>query len=254
MYQQLLRISFALGLVIALTACQTSPHHRIHNSVIDQPQTLQASSMRLLVLPLSVKVKEMSAAGIQDEVGEWTREANTHILESLQSGHPHNHRFELHKLGELSSEEDAIVEEHVALFDAVAGSALAHTMLPPVAKAWQPKVEHFDYTLGPGLAFLADKTGADKALIVFGEDVISTGGRKAAFIVAAAFGVGIPMGHSFMIAGLVDLKSGDILWMDYTFSAMDKTYRKRGHVDEVLTELFTDYPGIDSYLEGIRKP
>lgn len=254
MPRRVLRLIVAFGLIITLTACQTQPRHRVHNSVVETPETLQNSPAQVLVLPLSVKVKEMTAAGIQDEIGEWTREANGHILASLQTGHAHDNHFELQTLGELNDEENAIIEEHIALFDVVAGSALAHTMMPPVTEAWQAKVKHFDYTLGPGLAFLADKTGFDKALIVFGEDVISSSGRKAAFVFAAAFGIGIPMGHSFMVAGLVDLKSGDILWLDYSLSVASKTYRNRNDVDEVLTELFTDYPGIDSYLEAIKSP
>ena len=246
------RVLFALGVMVALSACQALPRHKLHHRVISSPQILQLHPVRLVALPLSVRVKEMTAGGLMDEVGVWTHEAKGHIHAALQSGKPHANHFELVPLGELSEAENAAVEEHIALFDMVAGGAMGHTMVQPVAEAWQPKARRFDYTLGPGLAFLKQKTGADKALIVFGEDVISSAGRKAVFVVAAAFGVGLPLGHSFLIAGLVDLDSGDILWMDYTFSPSDKSFRNRADVDELLTELFTDYPGIESYLEGSR--
>jgi hypothetical protein len=253
MDNRMLRLAMSLGIVIALAACQSLPHHRVNYRAVAAPSTLLATPVEVVALPLSVKVKEMSAGGLKDEVGDWTREAKDHIRAALKSGEAFDGKIELVELGDLAEEEKGIVEEHIALFDVVAGGALAQTMVPPVAEAWQPKAKHFDYTLGPGLAFLRDRTGADKALILFGEDVISTSGRKAVSVIAAAFGVGVPLGHSFLIAGVVDLQDGDILWMDYALSMSAKTFRKREDVDALLTELFTNYPGIETYLEGIGR-
>lgn len=245
-----LRLLLVACLVVILSACQTQPRHRLHNRVVETPDVLPAASAQMLMLPLSVKVKEMTAGGLRDEVGDWTREAHGHIHAWLAAGD----KLAALPLDDIGAEEKAVVDEHIALFDVVAGSALAHTMTPPVDQAWQAKAKRFDYTIGPGLSFLADRTGHDKALFVFGEDVISSSGRKAAFIVAAAFGVGIPLGHSFLIAGIVDLRSGDILWMDYFVSAGDKTLRDRQDVDAILGDLFADYPGIDSYSEWAASP
>lgn len=64
--------------------------------------------------------------------------------------------------------------------------------------AWAHKHHEFDYTVGPGLAFLRDETGADAALIVLGTDFISSAGRKAAFFSRLALGVIMPLGQAFM--------------------------------------------------------
>jgi len=247
------RLLVALGVLLALTACQTMPKHRLHHRVLDTPQEYKESHVKLLAMPLSIKVKEMSAGGIQEEVGTWTKTAEGHIISAMRSGEPFAGKFDLIPLNALLVDEQAAVDEHVALFSVVAGSAMHHTMINPVETAWVPKAKRFDYTLGPGLVFLREATGADYALILFGEDVISSEGRKVAFFAAALLGVGIPLGHSFMLAGIIELQTGDIIWLNYTFSPGSGTFRERADIDSRLSELFADYPGIEAYRKAMDK-
>ena len=246
-----IRLLLALSVLLALTACQTLPKQRLHHRILDTPQDYTESHVKLIALPLSIKVKEMSAGGIKEEVGAWSKQAKGHIVSAMRSGKPFAGKFDLVPLGELSTDDQATVDEHVALFNVVAGSAMGHTMIGPVETAWVPKAKRFDYTLGPGLAFLREKTGAEYALILNGEDVISSEGRKVAFVAAALFGVGIPLGHSFMLAGIVELQTGDILWLNYTFSPGSETFRERADVDSRLSELFADYPGVEAYKKAV---
>ena len=248
------RLPATLILFLALAACQTLPQHRLHYRVVDSPREYQKSHRKLVSLPLSIKVKEMSAGGLKEEVGPWTQTAEGHIISSMRAGKPFAGKFDLIPLPALLADERATVDEHIALFSVVAASAMVHTMINPVQAAWLPKAKHFDYTLGPGLAFLRETTGADYALILFGEDVISSEGRKAAFVAAALFGVGIPLGHSFLLAGIVELQTGDIIWLNYAFSPASATFRERADVDSMLTELFAGYPGLEVYKKAMEKP
>ena len=79
------------------------------------------------------------------------------------------------------------------------------------------KKKEFDYTVGPGWRFCANAP-EDAALIVLGSDYFSTGGRKAAFIAGLVLGVVMPLGRSFMTASLINLKTGDVLWMGFDSS------------------------------------
>lgn len=246
-YRSHFRLPLLLGVLMTLTACQTLPRHRLHHRVLETPQKYNETHLQLIALPLSIKVKEMSAGGIKEEVGPWTQTAEGHIISSMRSGKPFADKFDLIPLGALLADERVMVDEHVALFGVVARSAMGHTMINPVETAWLPKAKRFDYTLGPGLAFLRETTGADYALILFGEDVISSEGRKVAFVAAALFGVGIPLGHSFMLAGIVELETGDIVWLNYSFSPGSGTFRERADVDSMLRDLFADYPGLEAY-------
>jgi len=56
-----------------------------------------------------------------------------------------------------------------------------------------------------------------------------------------AFGVIMPLGQSFMTAGIVDLKTGDVQWMSFDSSAsMDS--RKPADVDGLMRALYQTYP------------
>ena len=72
----------------------------------------------------------------------------------------------------------------------------------------------FDWTLGPEVRFLKDKYEADYVLFVYLRDSYASTGRKVAFVVAAAFGIGIPLGQQIGFASLIDLDTGEIAWFN----------------------------------------
>ena len=76
------------------------------------------------------------------------------------------------------------------------------------------KGENFDWSLGPGVASIGQQHDADYALFVHYRDYQASGGRVAFAVLAAAAGVGVPMGGEMGFASLVDLKSGDIVWFN----------------------------------------
>jgi hypothetical protein len=143
----------------------------------------------------------------------------------------------------LSSDEQALVEEHLALYEAVAYSAYQHTGAFGQENAWPQKLARFDYTIGPGLAFLRQKTGADAALIVVGEDNISSAGRKAAFIVAAMLGIGLQLGYSGLTAGVVDLQTGNVQWLDFAINQATVDLRTAEGANELVQAVFQNLPG-----------
>lgn len=238
-----------LGLLLLasflLIGCQTFPRHKVHHSLLEKSES--ELPKRVLLMPMDVTVSELSAGGLAEEVPDWSKQAEDNLLAELTNNAQQHVKLELISLPQLTENEQHAVEQHQALYDTVGGTAMALTMMP--IAAWEHKNRNFDYTLGSGLSFLADKTGADTALFIVGEDMISSSGRKAAFVVAAAFGVGLQMGHTVVIGGLVDLRSGDILWLNYTVDTDNTTLTDRADVAEVLNELFEKYPGLEKYRE-----
>ncbi|MDH3467673.1 MAG: hypothetical protein OES26_17495, partial [Gammaproteobacteria bacterium] len=106
-----------------------------------------------------------------------------------------------------------------ALYQVVASTARA--LIAHGGKAWQHKASRFDYTLGDGLAFLAERSGADAGLIVIGAQSVSSAGRSAlsifSVVTGALTGVYMPMtgGGTFLTAGIVDFRTGDVLWFNF---------------------------------------
>jgi hypothetical protein len=237
----------SLLLLLVLTGCNTIPTHRVHHTQLSQsPQ--EDAVYPVLLLPADISVQEMSASGLTQEVGAWSKEAKGHVERAVADSDGALGRLRPVALPPLSAEEQQLVEQYTALYDTVASTAIIYSR-GLEGSAWSHKIDHFDYTLGPGLAFLAERTGVDRALIITGEDVISTGGRKAAFVVAAALGVAIPLGHTIMVAGVVDLRTGDLHWLDYAISVNSETLRNPEDVRSLLNGLFDSFPGIEEHAK-----
>ena len=229
--------------ILLLAGCQTFPKHKVHYTLLDK--NTSELPHEVLLMPLDITVSEMLASGMQEEVPEWTAQAKRHIHAELDNDPRNRGNLNIIPLQGMTEAQRSLLEQYTALYQTVAFNILYFTMNP--LPAWTHKVKHFDYTLGDGLSFLAEQTGADTALFISGEDIITTSGRKAAAIFAAAFGVYMPLGRAVIIGSLVDLHTGDILWINYTFSGDDTTLTEREDAAEVMDELFKDYPGLEVY-------
>ena len=193
----------------------------------------------LLVAP-DVSVSEISAGGVVEKMPQWSKQARENVgaaLRRIGQG-PGLH---LAALPPLSAEEQHALDQHVALYNVVAANV--HSNSVGGGELWEKRLKSglTDYTVGPGLAFLADKTGADTGLVVIARDAESSGGRKAMFVLGAMFGVGLPLGQSFVVAGLIELRTGRVLWQSFDRSATSDL-RVAADADKLVQGLFKSYP------------
>jgi hypothetical protein len=192
---------------------------------------------KVVVIPPDVRIYQLSAATML-EVPEWSEEGEAHADGALIQLLDSNPGFERVDLPTLSAEEQAIVDEHVALYDLVSASAQQAVTLG--GQAWKHKRTGFDYTLGPGLRFLRERTGADQALFTIAADTEVTGGRVGMAFLAAAAGVAIPMGNTFISMGLVDLETGDIDWLNHRLAGTN--LRDKDNVLRYFDDVLCAYP------------
>lgn len=254
MPEGLIMIRFLLPFLLVaalLGGCQTLPEQRVNERVLDHPELVTGGG-RVLLLPIDVEIKEMSASGLSEVVPAWTDTARGLLRQQpLARGATLLRARELQPLPtDLDPELAHQVEEHNKLAKLVWADAFLMSRLG--GPAWAHKARHFDYSLGPGLAPLAEHTGADRALLVLGEDVHTTAGRKALMIGLAALGVAVPLGHTFVSVALVDLHSGDLLWMNTYLRGDDTSLLEAEDVRKVLDTLFAGYPGIEAYRQFAR--
>ena len=191
----------------------------------------------LLVAP-DVSVSEISAGGVVEKMPDWSRQARDNVGAALRRV---GQGPRLAALPPLGAEEQHALDQHVALYNVVAANV--HSNSVSGGELWDKRLKSglTDYTVGPGLAFLADRTGADTALVVIARDAESSGGRKAMFVLGAMFGVGLPMGQSFVVAGLIDLRSGRVLWQSFDHS-VSSDLRVANDADKLVQGLFKSYP------------
>lgn len=203
---------------------------------------LNSLPKKILLIEPEIYVKELSLGGVAEKVDEWCVKAKNNVRSALAAQISAKRLFDKLELpADLTTEEIAVLDEHVALYDVVGFNAFYYGRAE--FDAWKHKRTEFDYTLGTGLKTLADKSGADAALFIVGEDNISSGGRKAARVFAAMLGVILPPSPTFLSAALVDLRTGDILWMNYGTALDSKDLRNAEDVNKMMNEMFFSYPG-----------
>jgi len=194
---------------------------------------------KLLVLPISVSVNEISAGGLVQEDPAWSKQGTEAMTLAVKDYFANDSSASLIEMPALTSEESEAVRQHTLLYDVVAEQAFIAVNMPAVG--WEHLANDFHYTLGDGLRFLKQKTGADAALIVLGNDSISTGGRKTMAVMAAMVGVGIPLGTSKVLVGVVDLEDGDILWFRHSFAQGNLDLRTPADAAELFAKAMEGY-------------
>lgn len=158
-----------------------------------------------------VQVGTLTTGGVDEPNADWTASARSLIDQALRR----NQTVAGAKIvftEDPQGEDGAYVAEYRALFRAVASAIQVNKLF--VGNRLPSKKNAFDYTLGEGTARIGKITGADYALFFFTHDAYGSAGRKTAQIFGAMFGVAIVPGVHIGYAGLVDLKTGDVIWLN----------------------------------------
>lgn len=227
-------------LPIAVHAASTP--HWVHYKLLQSNPKLPKN---VVILPVNVEVMEVTAGGVKEEVPAWSAEASKNVLKSLSAAIKKDPTMQEVRAPRFSKKAIAVVDEHIALYKLVVNTASSI--------GWQHKIRRFDYGIGPGLTALQRKTGADAAIMVYGRDHVSTAGRKAKAVAGNIpilnIFTGPPpkLGHSYIHIGVVDLKTGDLMWMNSEYREGASNLRDYDDAHEIIRSIFDWYPGIEKY-------
>lgn len=239
-----IQLLFTAALVLLASGCATSVGGLTHYTV-DQHQVDDQLFEQVLVIPVDATVYELGIASLE-EVPEWSEQSRQVMQAQLDTLFANDFKIQLATMPALSAEEKLALDEHVAVYRQVVQALRAHQGTP----GWQHKKTRIAGTIGSGLEFLNVKTGADVAMLVSGIDVKSSGGRMLAAGFAAVAGVGIPMGHSEVVVGYVNLHNGDVLWSNQSFS----TTQGLTSSSDVKSLLHTAFGGHNQFLAKLDTP
>ena len=238
--------AFLVGLLVAawqpLAAQAASTPHWVHYKLLNNETALPK---KVVVLPANVEVFEVTAGDVTEEVPQWSTEAGKNVLKALSAAIKSDKTLNQVNFPRLSPPNAAVVEEHMALYKLVVDTASSTDL--------DHKIRRFDYSIGPGLSVLQRETGADAAVMVYGRDYVSTAGRKAKAvlgnipIVGAFTGPPPALGRSFVRIGVIDLRTGDLLWLNSELRGSTSNLRDYDDAQDIIRELFDWYPGIEKY-------
>src|SRR3546814_8786739 len=102
----------------------------------------------------------------------------------------------------------------------------------------------FPYTtlFRSGVAALPGAKDANYALFIYNKDAYGSTGRKLLQFTAALGGVSVKSGEHAGYAGLVDLKTGDLLWLNAD-GAMGGDVREVDGAEKRVSQLLEEFPG-----------
>lgn len=223
-----------------------SPAYAQERSAVRQGFELPANSgKRILVLRPSVSVGSQSTGGLFEPNAEWTEQAKRNIQASLAQVQGRLGNSVL-VAPEAYGEQAQNLQEHMALFAAVSQAVIEYQFfvgnrLP--TKKRDNKTDVFDWSLGSGVATLPGAQDADYALFIYNRDAYGSTGRKVLQVLAALGpGVAVKSGEHVGYAGLVDLRTGDLLWLNAD-AAMGGDVREVEGSQKRVRQLLEGLPG-----------
>jgi hypothetical protein len=195
-------VPFAL---LQLTACAATPTYLL------KAGTQRPAHARVLLMPIDVELYELTGGGLLEPKAEWTATAGGQVLAKIrQRVESHRHEAVGYR---LPPGETAVPPEDVQL------AKLHHTTILTILthaydeRARLPtKPAPLDYNLGAGTAAWRRRFDADYALFASIRASAPSPDRASAAVSFAIRGRYLSTGHSFMVASLIDLRSGEVVW------------------------------------------
>lgn len=234
-------------IVVAIAAALSCAHAGAQErSAVKAGFELPADSGKtILVFRPAVRVGAQSTGGMFEPNGEWTEAARRNI-EAALAVHQQRLGNRVIAAPESYGDQAQLVEEYSALFAAVSQSVINYQFfvgnrLP--TKKRDNRANVFEWSLGNGIGALPGAKDADYALFLYNNDAYGSTGRKLLQI-AAMLGPGIAVksGEHRGYAGLVDLKTGELLWLNAD-NAMGGDVRTAEGAEKRVGQLLEGFPG-----------
>jgi hypothetical protein len=202
---------------------------------------LKPGTARIVLLRPSIKVGAQSTGGLFEPNADWTAQARENIAAALgaaQSGLGNS----VGDYVEPANADPALLAEYQELFDAVAQSVIEYQFFPGNRLPTKKRDGQFEWSLGADVARLPGLSGADYALFVTTEDHFGSTGRKVLQVFAALARVPVTAGVHKGFAGLVDVRTGELVWLNADLQ-MGGDVREAGGAQKRVRQLLEGFPG-----------
>jgi hypothetical protein len=213
-----------------------------------------ASTHKVLLLPSTFTEFENAVSGLE-AIPDWTDAARGNLSDAARDS-LRAAGMQLAVLPDLTPQEAAIVRDYMSVAMLIVAAAAQYE-----DNDWHNHRANFDRTLGDGLRFLHDRTGADYALLIDGTQVRQSGGRIAmkwlGTLAVAAAGVIVVSpggGGEVLNVCLLDLNNGTVAWFDSSrtkngFGSAGADMRNAVKAQAIMRDLFASYPNIPALAD-----
>ena len=240
-FRSLFPILFAFCLIFA--SASVSAQEKTGNK---EGFELEPGSVRIALLEPSVRVGAQSTGGMFEPNADWTEQAKEN-LEAELARKQERLGNEVVRLDVDNVPQSSELVEYHALFGAVASSVIEYQFFPGNRLPTKKKTEAFEWSVGPGIVNLEALKGFDYILLIRTKDAYGSTGRKLLQIAGilgavAGFGTAVQSGEHIGMAGLVEVKTGDLVWLNADL-AMGGDVRTVEGAEKRVRQLLEGFPG-----------
>lgn len=205
--------------------------------------------VKIVVFRPDVQVGSLRVGGLDEANADWTATARDNMQKAFSTA-GEARDANLTFLGDPEGDNAKMLNDYRGLFQVVANEAMTHglfadhlpTKMVPAATPTDRPHWKMDWSLGGDAQKLKAATGADYAMFVYTHDSYGDTGRKVAqLLMAGVFGAYIPAGVHIGYAGLVDLNTGDMVWLNADVQ-MGGDMRQSDGAAKRVTELMRGFP------------
>lgn len=198
---------------IAAMLCLSAPATAQEKTGSKPGFTLKPGTVKIVLMRPTIQVGAQSTGGMNEPNADWTAQAREYMTKALRD-HQTKLGNEVIEYGEGTTSDGPMVSQYSHLFGAVADSVIEYQFFPGNRLATKKRKDSFEWGIGDGLSKLDSLKGADYALFINTHDEYGSTGRKVLQIFAAMGGVSVTSGVHVGHAGLIDLRTGELVWLN----------------------------------------
>jgi len=229
------------GLAVAVVLLMAVPAAAQEKTGIKPGFTLRPGTARIVLMRPSIHVGSQSTGGMFEPNADWTTQARENIMHALNSFQS-DLGNQVVVYDEGSTGEGPLATQYGNLFGAVSESVIEYQFFVGNRLETKKRKNTFEWSVGPELANLKSLQNADYALFINTNDQYGSTGRKALQIFAAMGGISVTSGVHIGHAGLVDLKTGELVWLNADRQMGGDVRTPEGAMKRV-TQLLEGFPG-----------
>lgn len=203
--------------------------------------TLKPGTVKIVLMRPTIRVGAQSAGGVVTPNADWTASAREFMSKALKS-HQNNLGNVVVEYDEGLSGDGPAVVQYSNLFGTLADSVIEYQFFAGNRLPTKKRKGQFEWGVGNGLAQLKSLEGADYALFINTYDGYGSAGRKMLQLFAAMGGISVTSGIHWGHAGLIDLKTGELVWLNAD-RQMGGDLRTEDGAQKRVAQLLDGFPG-----------
>jgi hypothetical protein len=193
--------------------CLSAPLSAQEKTGIKSGFTLKPGTVRIILMRPTIRVGAQSTGGMNEPNADWTQQARDNIALALRDAQTHVGNA-VADYDEGGTGEGSLSTQYSNLFGTVADSVIEYQFFVGNRLETKKRKDSFEWSMGAEIGKLRSLESADYALFINTYDEYGSTGRKVLQVVAMMGGVGVTSGVHVGHAGLVDLRTGELVWLN----------------------------------------